>query len=606
MGVLARRARFALALGWRAAPGPFAATVVLAVLGAVTPVTAAWGMKAVIDGLTAPDPAARVWPAAALLAGAGLLGAAVLIAAQCNDLILGRRLVAAAQERLFRRVNAETGIGPFEDPAFLDRLRVADESGDQAPAEILHGLVTIARCALTTAGFAATMLLIWPPMLLVALVVAVPSVMLRAGVSRRRARLRLDLAATMRRQFLYKSLLTDARAAKEVRLFGLGRYFEDRMLRELRAANRAETALGLRVAAVDLVLELLIALGGAAGVVVAVGLAVRGRLSAGDVSMFIAAGTGILAGAGAIATAVALVYQSLLLFAAYHDIVTEPVPPPAATGSGPPPPLERGIELQNVWFRYRDDGPWILRGLDLRIPAGRSVGLVGLNGAGKSTLVKLLGRLYEPQRGRILWDGVDLRDLPVAAVRARIATVFQDFMQYDLPAATNIGLGRLDAVEDVAAVRRAGAAAGIDGYLSKLPWGYRTMLSRHYVPDDEDAGAALPSGGQWQRIAVARAFMRADADLLILDEPSSGLDAEAEHALHERLRALRRGRTSLLVSHRLSTLREADVLVVLARGRVAELGGHHELLARDGEYARLFRLQAAGYADLALTERGTS
>jgi ATP-binding cassette, subfamily B, bacterial len=263
-----------------------------------------------------------------------------------------------------------------------------------------------------------------------------------------------------------------------------------------------------------------------------------------------------------------------------------------------PGPLRRDVALHDVWFRYADGLPWILRGFDLVIPAGSAVGLVGLNGAGKSTLVKLLCRFYDPVRGSVRWDGTDLRELDVRGLRERLSVVFQDFMGYDLSAAENIGIGDLDRLADRVAVTDAARLAGCHDTLAALPAGYDTLLSRIFLDDadaaDPRAGVSL-SGGQWQRLAVARSLLRDQRDLLILDEPTAGLDAEAEHEVHLRLRELRQGRTSLLISHRLSAVREADVIVVLDGGRVVEQGSHESLLSGDGRYARLFRLQASGY-----------
>jgi ATP-binding cassette subfamily B protein len=243
--------------------------------------------------------------------------------------------------------------------------------------------------------------------------------------------------------------------------------------------------------------------------------------------------------------------------------------------------------------------------VDLFIPSGRSVALVGHNGAGKSTLVKLLCRFYDPTRGAILWDGVDLRELPVAELRARIGAVFQDYMTYELTAAENIWLGDVppdgpDRVtgRDTGRIRDAARRAGVDGVLEGLPRGYDTMLSRVIELDDrENEPGVLLSGGQWQRVAIARAILPAARDLLILDEPSAGLDAEAERDLQVRLRAYRDGRTSILISHRLGTLRDADLIVTLVAGAVAETGTHERLMAAGGPYARLFQAQAEGYAE---------
>ncbi|HEY0700333.1 MAG TPA: ATP-binding cassette domain-containing protein, partial [Micromonospora sp.] len=249
---------------------------------------------------------------------------------------------------------------------------------------------------------------------------------------------------------------------------------------------------------------------------------------------------------------------------------------------------------------YGDDLPWVLRGVTLDIPAGSSVALVGTNGAGKSTLVKLLCGLYRPTRGRITWDGRDLADCDPALLRDRIGAVFQDFMAYELTAHENIAIGSVRDAGDRARTVTAARLAGIDDDLRRLPRGYATLLSRllHRSPVDPDGepGVVL-SGGQWQRVALARMLMRHDRDLLILDEPTAGLDAHAEHRIHEVVRTAMVGRARLLISHRLSAVRHADRIHVLDGGHVTECGDHHELLSGGGTYAELFRVQASGYLD---------
>lgn len=245
-----------------------------------------------------------------------------------------------------------------------------------------------------------------------------------------------------------------------------------------------------------------------------------------------------------------------------------------------------------------------VQGVSFPLYAGEAHALVGENGAGKSTIVKLLTRMYDPTKGRITWDGVDLRDLDIDQFRGRIGAVFQDFMSYDLDARENIGVGDLPAIQAVDRIRSAARAAHVDDIITALPHGYDTMLTRiffhHTDRNNPESGVHL-SGGQWQRVGLARALMRVTPDLLILDEPSAGLDAEAEHDIHTRLRRHRAGQTSILISHRLSTIRDADHIAVLADGTITEQGTHDGLIAAGGRYADLFRLQATGYHDAGIT-----
>ena len=247
------------------------------------------------------------------------------------------------------------------------------------------------------------------------------------------------------------------------------------------------------------------------------------------------------------------------------------------------------MRFERVSFKYPGRDAWALKDVDLMVPAGRSLALVGHNGAGKTTLIKLLMGLYTPTSGRVLLDGRPLSDWPAEALRARIAVVFQDFNRYQLPARENVGFGSVDALDDDARIARALERGGATADLEKLKDGLDTQLGRWFKD-----GVEL-SGGQWQKVALSRAFMREQADVLVLDEPTAALDAEAEHAVFERFRALTEGRTALLISHRFPTVRMADHIVVLEGGQIVEQGSHDALIAADGRYARLFKLQAQGY-----------
>ena len=253
-----------------------------------------------------------------------------------------------------------------------------------------------------------------------------------------------------------------------------------------------------------------------------------------------------------------------------------------------PTPIERGFVFENVGFRYPGAERWALRGLEFELHAGEVLALVGENGAGKTTLVKLLARLYDPDEGRILLDGRDLRDYDLDDLRGNVGVIFQDFVRYHLTARENIGVGRLEAMGDEARIREAARRALADEVIEALPQQYDQMIGRRF-----NTGVDL-SGGQWQKIAIARAYMR-DARVMILDEPTAALDARAEFEVFQRFKELSSGRTAVLISHRFSSVRMADRILVLAEGRLEDSGTHVELMSRRGRYAELFELQAAGY-----------
>jgi ATP-binding cassette subfamily B protein len=241
-----------------------------------------------------------------------------------------------------------------------------------------------------------------------------------------------------------------------------------------------------------------------------------------------------------------------------------------------------------VSFAYPGTERRVLEGVDLTLPAGAVVALVGENGAGKTTLVKLLARLYDPDEGRILLDGVDLREYDLDGLRAAVGVIFQDFVRYHLTAAENIAVGQIEARDDRARIVAAAERSLADEVIRKLPKGYDQLVGRRFK-----TGVDL-SGGQWQKIAIARAYIR-DAQLLILDEPTAALDARSEFEVFERFKELSRGKTTVLISHRFSTVRMADRILVLEGGRIKEIGSHPQLLAAGGLYAELFNLQAEGY-----------
>lgn len=585
----------ALRMAWSAGPLWAATVVVLTLSISVFQVATAWMTKLVMDALAVRGTGAGV---AALACGLAVIGLAASLSPIMSGFAgaeLDRRIGLLAQDRLYRVIGRLPGLARFEDPAFLDRLRLATQSGGTSPGQVGEAALGIVGGLATVGGFLAVLAAISPLMAALVLLGSLPSLLAEILMARRRASMMWSLGPVERREFFYSRLLSSSDAAKEVRLYGISDFLHGRMLRERRTANRERRRLEQRQTLAQSALRATTAVLSGTGLIWAMTRAQAGALSIGDVLMFIAAMAGVQGGISGFVAQLGLVHQHLLLFSHYRYVTdVEPDVPVRARRSLAA--LSAHIEFDNVWFRYGPDHPWILRGLNLTIPRGLSVGLVGLNGSGKTTLIKLLCRFYDPVHGAIRWDGVDLRDVDVTDLRGRISAVFQDFMQYDLSVAENIGLGDLARITDREAIMDAAEQAGVHDAVKALPNGYETLMTRAFYQDEQSEGVYL-SGGQGQRVAIARALLRRERDVLILDEPSAGLDAEAEYELHAQLRKHRSGRTSLLISHRLNTVREADLLVVLDDGVVAETGDHDHLMRLGGRYSRLFALQAAGYQD---------
>jgi ATP-binding cassette subfamily B protein len=585
---------------WSAAPGALLGYLLATAAAAAAPVLVAWLTKTVLDGVAAGMAFGDLVAGAVTLAVAG---AVVAVVPQVSRYLTGqleRTSSLYSTERLYRAVGRFIGLGRFEDPESLDRLRLADNS-TRAPAAVVNSGLQVVGGAMTVTGFVGTLVVVSPVMTAIVLASSIPVLLAELGLSRKRGAMEWQLGPAERREFFYSSLLTEVNAAKEVRLYGLSDFLRGRMLTERRASDAARRAMDVRETWTQGGLSLLGAVVVGGGLIWAIRAAAQGEISVGDVSLFVGGVMAVQGAVGGLISGFAEAHHQVLLFDHYRRIVEAEPDLPLPARPRPTPPMQRGIELRDVWFRYSDDHPWALRGISVHIPHGRAVGLVGRNGAGKSTLVKLLCRFYDPTQGAIYWDGIDLRELDPDTLRSRLAGVFQDYMEYDLTAAENIGIGDLDGLTDRDRIVTAARRAGIHEKLVTLPHGYQTLLSRLFMSeaDKEDAETGVVvSGGQWQRLALARALFRDQPDLMILDEPSSGLDAEAEARVHEQIRRHRAGRTSLLISHRMSTIRDADHILVLDEGMLAEQGKHDDLMGCGGIYAGLFRMQAAGYGDL--------
>lgn len=577
-----RVATVAVRLLVRAAPGLCALFAALQVLSAAAAAVTLLVVREVLAAVVGGGPA-PVGPV--LLLGAVLaLAAAGSVLQRHVMLLLSEQVGAYAAEQVLA-VAAAAELSDFDDPEFHGRLRRAQDA-DHRPVELTQGLLSVGSSLSVALAVLGVLLAVDPLLVLVVVAAAVPVLLASAALSRGLFELTVAIVrADLRRRYV-RELLTARTAAAEVRAFGMAgplraahrRLVAERLV-ELRRVLRRGTAYGLLG---SLGTSLGVALGG----VLLVRAVADGRLTLATAATAVAALLQVVPLLGGIAGNAAQVYEDALFLDDYEAFRTSGLLDRPA--GGPVPAGFDRVVVDGVTFRYPGAERDALAGVSLSLGRGEVVAVVGENGSGKSTLAKLVAGLYPPSAGVVRWDAADVAAMDPGAYRRKVAVAFQDFGRYQFTAAENIDPSRLGGggpLDDVVAAAR---QAGADGFVRRLPEGYGTVLSRE-LADGVDL-----SGGQWQRLALARAFHR-DAPLVVLDEPTAALDAVAEAELFDRIRDLLAGRTVLLVSHRFCTVRGADRIVVLDRGRVAETGDHDTLMALDGAYARMFRLQAAAY-----------
>jgi len=575
------------------------ATIIMALLtlgGALIPATQAWVGKLIIDSVVASING-QVAPQTGLLAVLPyLLIEFVLILAQSGiaqarsltEHILHARLNYSLNTRIIRKALA-LDLTHFENADFYDKLQNARREADYRALQIMNDGFYIVQNIITLISFGAILLTfnIWLTLILFG--ATIPAFIAQSKYAQLNFRLLSWRAPEARKLNYLEYLLTVDSSVKEVKLFGLGDPLLGRYADLFWKFMREDQALAQKRSFASFGWGLLATVSYYIAYAWIIFETIGGTITLGAMTMYLSIFRSSQNVFQTLFFGLSDLYENALFMSnlfAFLDL--KPQMPVTANPIALPRPIVHGLEFRHVSFKYPDREAYALRDVSLTIKPGEKIALVGANGAGKTTFVKLLTRLYDPSEGQVLIDGIDLREVDPNDLQKRIGVIFQDFVKYHLPARENVGFGQIDQLENEPRIIEAAMRAGADPTIRGLPQGYDTMLGKWF-----ERGNDL-SGGEWQKIALARAFMR-EAEVLVLDEPTAALDAMNEYAIFQRFRELTDNKIALLISHRFSTVRMADRIVVLEDGHIIETGTHVELLALGGEYAKLFTIQAEGY-----------
>jgi ATP-binding cassette, subfamily B, bacterial len=592
-----------LTMVWRTSRELMAASLLLRLVRAVMPVVTLYVGKLIIDNVVllvqAPHKpeTLRLWLSSGLLNWLILLLVVEFALAVLTDVLgrvvslidslLSERVTNASSVRLMEHA-AELDLEDFEDSEFQDQLERARRQ-TSGRMTLMGQLFSQAQDIVTVISFAAGLIFYAPWLIALLFLALVPAFVGEAHFNAQSYS--LDFVRTPERRELdyVRQTAASVETAKEVKIFGLNGFLIERYIRlatDFYAANRR---LALRRAGWGGVFTAIGTVGYYLAYAYITWRTLTGEFSVGDLTF--------LAGSfrrlrtlleGLLTSFSSTAGQALYLNDLFSFFEVKPEILSPANPRDFPDPIRRGFEFEDVGFRYPGSERWAVRHLSFTLHAGEVLALVGENGAGKTTLVKLLTRLYDPVEGRILLDGHDLREYDLEALRGNMGVIFQDFVRYNLSAGDNIAVGKIAARDDRARIERAAKRSQADEVIARLASGYQQMIGKRFKD-----GVEL-SGGEWQKIAIARAYMR-EAAVLILDEPTAALDARSEFEVFQRFKELSSGKTAILISHRFSSVRMADRILVLADGGIEAAGTHDELLAQSGRYSELFELQAAGY-----------
>jgi ATP-binding cassette subfamily B protein len=587
--------RRAVKLVWQCAPGWTLASILLLVIQGVLPLASLYLMKLMIDAvsaaLTSPDKTAAFTKAGMYIAGMGIVNALSALCSSIATLVneTQSQLVTDYMHNIIHTKSVEADLAYYENPQYYDTMHRAQQEAPYRPTKIVQGMVQVTQSFVSITALAGLLLSFQWFIAVVLILSAIPSVIVRLIYSRKTYKWQRLRTPTERISWYYHWLLSSDSAAKEIRLFNLGHIFIERY-REVRQKLRQERlSITKKRSAADLVTQLTTTLAIYGTFAVVAHRAVRGQITMGDLVMFYQAFQRGQSYLRDILGGLAGLYEDSLFLTNLYEFLDLK---PKVVDTLHPKPLKqlkgRGIVFKHVDFSYANTDRKVLRDININIGPHEHIALVGENGSGKTTLIKLLCRLYDPNKGSITWNGTDLKEFSLQDIRKQISVIFQDYAQYYFSVRENIWFGNTHLPPDDARIHQAARDSGADEVIARLPKKYDTILGKWF----ED-GEQL-STGEWQKIALTRVFLR-PSEIVVLDEPTSSLDAKSEYEVFKRFQDAMRNRAAIMISHRLSTARLADRIYVLAGGTVAESGTHDELMRSGGNYAYLFELQARNY-----------
>jgi ATP-binding cassette, subfamily B, bacterial len=588
-----RYSRRALELVWSTNRGLTVALALLTLVAGVLPASVAYVGSLIVDAVSKSMQASFETDPSRVVALVVLEGALIAtIAAAQRGLSLCQSLLRA---QLGQRVNVmilekalTLDLRHFEDSEFYDKLTRARREASTRPLSLVTRTFGLVQNGISLASYAVLLSHFSPWAVVVLLLAGLPAFIAETKFSGDAFRLFRWRSPETRMQIYLESVLAREDHAKEMKLYGLGPRLLERYRDIFRRLYKEDRALTIRRDTWGFGLGLIGTIALYSAYAWTAVSAVRRAITLGQMTMYVSLFRQGQSAVSAILSAVGGMYEDNLYLSTLYEYLETQVPEPTGVATHGPHP-EDGIRFEDVSFTYPEAEQPALEHVTLHLTPGASLALVGENGSGKTTLIKLLTRLYRPTSGRILLDGVDLADWEETALRERVGVIFQDFTRYQMLVGENVGAGDERYFEDETRWRTAARKGMASEFIDTLPAGYQTQLGKWFKDGRE------LSGGQWQKIALARAFMRTRADILVLDEPTAAMDAQAEADIFEHFRQLAKERITILISHRFSTVRMADKIAVLDHGRIVECGSHEELMQLNGRYAHLFTLQARGY-----------